>query len=99
MASIPTLLSHFFANKISDTNKILKEKYNQKEASNKLSTSRDTYNKDGAYLRVKKIKNLPGNYEDIKIELLDYVKKLRQTRADEAIYSYFGNLSRFTDNF
>ena len=57
MASIPTLLSHFFANKISDTNKILKEKYNQKEASNKLSTSRDTYNKDGAYLRVKKIKN------------------------------------------
>jgi hypothetical protein len=32
-------------------------------------------------------------YEDIKIELLDYIEKLRQTRADEAIYSYFGNLN------
>lgn len=57
MASIPTLLSHFFANKVPGPNQILKEKYNQNEASHKLSSSRDIYNKDGAYLRVKKIKN------------------------------------------
>lgn len=51
----------------------------------------------GKEILVKKIKNLPENYEDIKIELLDYVKKLRQTRADEAIYSYFGNLNLAND--
>lgn len=52
----------------------------------------------GKDVLIKKIKNLPACCDDIKPKLLSHVYNLRQTRADEAICSYFGNLHLANDD-
>lgn len=52
----------------------------------------------GKDVLIKKIKNLPACCDDIKPALLSHVCNLRQTRAEDAIYSYFGNLNLANDD-
>ena len=51
----------------------------------------------GKDVLIRKIKNLPACCDDIKPELLSHICDLRQTQADGAIYSYFGNLNLAND--
>lgn len=52
----------------------------------------------GKDVLIKKINNLPACCDDIKPELFSHVYNLHETRADEAIYSYFGNLNLANDD-